>query len=50
MLERLRKFTNGDNKHYPPMSSILLLVTFRVMIERLWRFAMGDDNKDNTPM
>jgi len=44
-LERLRRFTKGDNRDYAPMYPISLLFRFKVRLERLRRLAKGD-NRD----
>jgi len=44
-LERLRRFSKGDNRDLAPMSPILLLSRSRVRLERLRRFAKGE-NRD----
>jgi len=48
-LERLRRFTKGDNRDYAPMCPILLSRRFKVKLERLRRFSKGD-NRDYAPM
>jgi len=40
-LERLRRFTKGDNRDYAPMSPIELYYRFSVILERLRRFSKG---------
>jgi len=44
-LERLRRFTKGDNRDSAPMPPISLPFRLRVRLERLRRFAKGD-NRD----
>jgi len=44
-LERLRRFTKGDNRDKAPVSPILFHPRFMVRLERLRRFAKGD-NRD----
>jgi len=44
-LERLRRFSKGDNRDYAPLSPISLQFKLRVRLERLKRFAKGD-NRD----
>ena len=44
-LERLRRFTKGDNRDYAPVSPILFHFRSRVRLEKLRTFAKGD-NRD----
>ena len=40
-LERLRRFTKGDNRDSAPMPPISLSFRFSIRLERLRRFAKG---------
>jgi len=48
-LERLRRFTKGDNRDSAPMPPISLPFRLRVRLERLRRFTKGD-NRDSALM
>ena len=48
-LERLRRFSKGDNRDYAPMSPILFSFKCMFRLERLRRFTKGD-NRDYDPI
>jgi len=43
------RFAKGDNKHYAPKFVISLLLSLRVRLEKLRKFAK-EDNRDYAPL